>query len=216
MSSLPVACEKLCSCNVDPNRTKLIVITGGPGAGKTAILEILKKMLCQHVLVLPEAASIIFGGGFWRLKTPVSARAAQRAIFHVQRELETIALDEKTWALGLCDRGSIDGLAYWGPGEEDFFSSFGTSLENEYKRYQAIIHLKCPSDGMGYNHQNPLRIETAEEAKIIDDRIEEIWSKHPNYKAIPAYSDFTKKAEESFVAIKGLLPSCCQKNVQLT
>lgn len=213
MLTLPIACEKNCACNVDLNNAKLIVLTGGPGAGKTAILETLKKMLCHHVLVLPEAASILFGGGFWRLKTPVSLRSAQRAIFHIQRELEVITLEEKMWARGLCDRGSIDGLAYWNTSEDDFFKAFNTTLQKEYDRYQAIIHLRCPNEKTGYNHQNPLRTETAEEAQIIDNRIKEIWSKHPNYKEIPAHSNFTKKVEETFNALKNLLPSCCQKNL---
>ena len=69
----------------------MIVLTGGPGAGKTAVLEMLRKEVCPHVAILPEAAGILFGGGFWRLPTDSARAAAQRAIFRVQRELETIA-----------------------------------------------------------------------------------------------------------------------------
>jgi predicted ATPase len=42
---------------------KLVVLTGGPGAGKTALLEVVRRHFCEHVVVLPEAASIVFGGG---------------------------------------------------------------------------------------------------------------------------------------------------------
>lgn len=212
MSTLPIACEKLCKCDVDTSQTMLIVITGGPGAGKTAILESLRKLLCQHVIVLPEAASIIFGGGFWRLKSVEAAKASQRAIFHVQSELETIVHTEKTWAIGLCDRGTLDGMAYWTGSEQEYFSSFKTSLLEEYKRYHAVIHLRCPTENMGYNNQNPLRTETPEQARIIDDRIAEIWSRHPNYKAIPAYPNFAEKVREAYTLIINLLPKCCQKN----
>lgn len=41
-----------------------IVLTGGPGAGKTALLELIRQSFCSHVTVLPEAASIVFGGGW--------------------------------------------------------------------------------------------------------------------------------------------------------
>ncbi len=55
----PCACES-------PHQGKRIALTGGPGAGKTAVLELLRKYFCKHVRVLPEAASILFGGGFPR------------------------------------------------------------------------------------------------------------------------------------------------------
>ena len=31
-----------------------VVLTGGPGAGKTAALEMIKQSFCEHVRVLPE------------------------------------------------------------------------------------------------------------------------------------------------------------------
>lgn len=39
---------------------KLVVITAGPGDGKTDILETVKKTLCEHVAILPEVASLFF------------------------------------------------------------------------------------------------------------------------------------------------------------
>jgi broad-specificity NMP kinase len=38
-----------------------MVLTGGPGAGKTAVLELLRHSLCDDVAILSEAAGIIFG-----------------------------------------------------------------------------------------------------------------------------------------------------------
>lgn len=58
---------------------KRVVLTGGPGAGKTALLELLRQSFCEHVRVLPEAASIVFGGGFPRGNDLLNQRAAQRA-----------------------------------------------------------------------------------------------------------------------------------------
>jgi predicted ATPase len=51
-----------CECR-DIHHTRRIVLTGGPGAGKTATLEMIKHAFCEHVRVLPEAATIVFGGG---------------------------------------------------------------------------------------------------------------------------------------------------------
>ena len=56
--------QLLCGCKELVHQTKFIVITGGPGAGKTAALEMVKKSFCNHVVILPEAASILFSGGF--------------------------------------------------------------------------------------------------------------------------------------------------------
>jgi hypothetical protein len=58
-----------------------VVITGGPGAGKTAVLELVARSFCPHVAILPEAATIVFGGGFPRHTTTVGLMAAQRAIY---------------------------------------------------------------------------------------------------------------------------------------
>jgi predicted ATPase len=105
-----------CKCR-EPHAHRRIVLTGGPGAGKTAVLELIRQYFCAHVKVLPEAAGIVFGGGFPLGDALELRRAAQRAIFYVQRELEA-AGDANNPAIVLCDRGTVDGAAYWpGPGE---------------------------------------------------------------------------------------------------
>lgn len=103
--------------------------------------------------------------------------AAQRAIFYVQRELEASA-DAENAAIVLCDRGTIDGLAYW-PRPEDLWSSVGTTLEDQLRRYDAVIHLRTPAADGGYNHQNPLRTESAATASAIDQRLLAAWHGHP-------------------------------------
>lgn len=68
-----------------------IVLTGGPGSGKTACIELARRVFSHHVTTLSEAAGIVFGGGFPREPDVIARRCAQRAIFHVQVELERIA-----------------------------------------------------------------------------------------------------------------------------
>ena len=63
-----------CKCARMRHDPKLVVLTGGPGGGKTALLEMARRYFCQHVVILPEAASIIFGGGFPRLVAPGGRR----------------------------------------------------------------------------------------------------------------------------------------------
>jgi predicted ATPase len=187
---------------------KRIVITGGPGAGKTALIELLRKSTCEHVGFVQEAASILYGGGFPRSNDPLTLRAAQRAIYHVQRELEAIVAPEVRVAI--CDRGSLDGLAYWPGDEETFFRSLGTTREAELARYDVVIHLHTPGEGEGYGHRNPLRIETSDEATAIDERIVHAWRGHPHRHFIAASGQFVAKTRRAVTLLRGMLPAECR------
>lgn len=198
-----------CGCTNQVHTTRLVVLTGGPGAGKTAVLELVRRMLCRHVALLPEAASIIFGGGFPRRDTLPARRAAQRAIVRVQQELERWITHEEPVAVGLCDRGVLDSLAYWPGPAEDFFTELGTTREKELARYAAVIHLRTPPGDGGYNHRNPLRTETPEEAAVIDARIEQVWRDHPRRFIVPNTPDFMEKAQHALMHIRAELPECC-------
>ena len=171
------------------------MLTGGPGAGKTAVLEVVQRQFPPRVAVLPEAASIVFGGGFPRRTTHLGKRASQRAIFHVQRELETLVNDDNETDMVVCDRGTLDGLAYWPGDAEDFFRELGTSRDEELRRYAMVIHLRTPTADGGYNHRNPLRTESAEDAARIDATIHGIWAAHPRRIVIESSSAFVEKVE---------------------
>ncbi|USN51934.1 MAG: ATP-binding protein [Myxococcales bacterium] len=189
-----------------------MVVTGGPGAGKTAVLEMLRRTLCPHVVILPEAASIIFKGGFWRRPSVAGRRASQRAIFHVQHELEQLVEDEGNTAIALCDRGSLDGLAYWPGSHATYFKQLKTTYEYELFRYEAIIHLETPSKLSGYDHSNPVRVEDAHQAHLIDKKLKLVWSKHPNRYFVKSTVDFMEKARLAINLIEQILPHCCGKD----
>ncbi len=188
-----------------------MVLTGGPGAGKTAVLELIRQSFCKHVLVLPEAAGVIFGGGFPRGTHEEQRRSAQRAIFYVQRELEHAASAPMP-AIVLCDRGTVDGSAYW-PGPGDLFSSVGTTRQEQLGRYDAVIHLRTPTAEGGYNHDNPLRIETAAVARVIDDKIAEAWAKHPRHFTVEPAPHFLTKAAQVLEFLRQEVPACCRSHV---
>lgn len=214
MTSSAKNCDRPCPCKVVSHDTQLVVITGGPGAGKTATLELVAKVLCEHVVVLPEAASILFGGGFWRLDSSSGRRAAQRAIYHVQAELQTLALEEKKWSMALCDRGTLDGLAYWPGKESEFFAALHTDLEKEFQKYRAVIHLCSPTVENGYNFQNPVRVESADTAAKIDSKINDIWKTHPDYHVIESTNDFIEKVHRAADLIQSFVPKCCMEHLE--
>jgi predicted ATPase len=202
----------MCDCSEIHERRR-VVLTGGPGAGKTAILELVRHHFCKHVKVLPEAAGILFGGGFPRADLPAVRQAAQRVIFHIQRELETLA-DLENPGIVLCDRGTVDGNAYWS-GAGDLWSSVGTTLEQELRRYDVVIHLRTPAATKGYNHRNPLRTESAEDAEAIDRRILRSWETHPHRFIVESSADFLEKASRALEILRNEMPECCRKNIPL-
>ena len=201
-----------CGCTKLAHDCKLVVLTGGPGAGKTAVLELAKKALCEHISILPEAASIVFGGGFPRKPTPIGKRGAQEVIFHVQRGLEKISIEEKQFAVALCDRGTIDGLAYWPGSEKEFWEQAGTSREAELERYEAVIHLRTPSLAQGYNKNNPVRTESDLEAQRIDELLIAAWKGHPKHYIVESHDDFVSKAMRAIEIINRQLPECCRQH----
>ena len=202
-----------CDCT-EHHESRRIVLTGGPGAGKTAILALLHESLCEHVKALPESASVVFGGGFPRSDRPGARDAAQRAIFYVQRELERAA-DSENPAIVLCDRGTVDGAAY-SDSPEDFFRSVGTSLAEQLARYAAVIHLRTPSAEGGYNRQNPLRTESASDAAALDKKIAHVWAQHPRVLIVENMPDFLTKARIALDFLEREVPKCCRGHFERT
>jgi predicted ATPase len=202
---------KPCACTV-AHRRRRVVLTGGPGAGKTAVLELIRLFFCVHVRTLPESAGIVFRGGFPRTERLEHRQAAQRAIYHVQRQLETTE-DVDNAAVVLCDRGTVDGFAYW-PGPGSLWESVGTTHEAELARYDAVIHLRTPTSPDEYGGRNALRIETLEEAAAVDARIADAWGPHPRRFTVDATPDFLTKAAKALQLLRDEVPECCRKDVR--
>ena len=107
----------------------------------------------------------------------------------------------------------FDGAAYWsGPG--DLYSAVGTTLSQELGRYRTVIHLRTPTSPDAYGRENPLRIESLEEAAAIDGRIAEQWGKHPNRYLIDSTSDFLTKAARALAILREQVPECCRHHVK--
>jgi hypothetical protein len=100
----------------------------------------------------------------------------------------------------LCDRGTIDGLAYWPLSPERYFSDVASSLEAELARYDAVIHLRTPGRGAGY-HKNGVRTEAAEDAEAIDDRLLAAWNAHPHRFIVENSMSFMDKARRALSII---------------
>jgi predicted ATPase len=172
-----------------------IVVTGGPGGGKTTAADMFRREIGERIVIVPEAATMIFSGGFPRYDAPPTAiSAVQRAIYHVQRNLEDVQAAKYHDRILLCDRGTIDGAAYW-PGEpEEFYEAMGTTLDEEMSRYDGVIFFESAAvGGMGIEGGNPARRESLEEAVALDRSLHAIWSQHPRFKVVHHHESFLKK-----------------------
>ena len=189
-----------------PTKCKFIVLTGGPGAGKSAVMVAIRQIFTEKTIaILPEAASIVYSGGFPRHNNPVSVRAAQRTIVRVQEELERYTEEEGSVSLALCDRGIVDGAAYWPEGPSAFYQAIGITREEAFARYDTVIHMRTPTLELGYNHANPMRTETPEQAAILDAKTELVWDGHPNRFIVPATETFSEKLEHVTELIRAAL-----------
>ncbi len=169
-----------------------ITVTGGPSGGKTTLLESLKREFAKDIAIVPEAASILYRGGFPRGATPEARVCVQLAIFHTQLNLEEFVRHTRASPLMICDRGSLDSIAYWPFPEDHFYKSIGSSQDRELQRYDWVIHLDT-APMTDYDETNPIRTESFAEAMTLNDRVKEAWRKHPRRVIIPGQTDFLTK-----------------------
>ena len=188
-----------------------IVLTGGPGGGKTTAADLFRREIGERVVLVPEAATILFQGGFPRSRDPRAQRFAQTAIFHVQRDLEEVQASLYPGRALLCDRGTVDGAAYW-PGEpHDYFNAVGTTLDAEFRRYDAVIFFESAAvGGATIEGGNPMRNESVEEAVALDGKLRALWSRHPRFVLVPHNPSFFKKISFGLAALESMVALLAQ------
>lgn len=184
-----------------------VVLTGGPGGGKTTAADLFRREIGDDVVIVPEAATTLFLGGFPRTDDPLARRAVQTAIYHVQRNLEDIQSALYPERMLLCDRGTVDGAAYWPEDSaQDYFTSLGTTHEAELARYDAVLFFESAALGdMSIEGGNPTRIEDNRQARALDACLRTLWSAHPRFVLVPHTTSFFKKITYALAALEGLV-----------
>lgn len=176
------------------NVKKRIVLTGGPGGGKTTALDLIRREFLGKIATVPEAATMIFSGGIDRSTSEHVLKTQQIAIFNLQKHLEDIQRATFDHSIILCDRGSLDGLAYWPESDNSFFQAMDTTLEDELLRYDAVIFFESAAkSGESIKSNNPIRNESEKAAIELDDKLQSIWSNHPNFNLIHSSESFINK-----------------------
>lgn len=192
----------------EPPRLTRVALTGGPGGGKTTAADLFRRELGPSVVVVPEAATLLFSGGFPRYRSIAARRAAQTAIFHVQRGLEDAQADVFRGRVLLCDRGTIDGAAYWPDGPQTFFAAHDTTLDEQLSRYDAVLFFQtAAAGGSSIEGGNRWRTESAEAALAIDRTLRDLYEPHPRFVAIPHATSFIQKVTDGVNALLRLTAS---------
>ena len=183
-----------------------IVLTGGPGGGKTTALDLFSREFRKEIITAPEAATLLYTGGIRRSKDPDVVKAIQKTIVNLQKDLECIAEAGCHTKAIVCDRGTLDGLAYWPDSKESFFEMIGSTKEKEYARYDAVLFFETGAISNGdIATNNLIRNETNQEAIILDQKLKDIWQDHPHFIVIKSSDSFLQKIEDGVNAIIDLL-----------
>jgi predicted ATPase len=166
----------------------LIALTGGPCGGKTTLIDELSRdsRWAGRFVALPEA--ITQAGRLGGIS--ITEKAFQKEMVRTQIIQEDKAHRGEATGLVICHRGSLDPLAYWldrGWPEAEFFEYTGTTFQQHYRRYTAVIHLVTAADGAEHAYRRwpeAHRHERVEDAIRLDQRLEQVWSGHSQYHRI--------------------------------
>ncbi|QXO15970.1 MULTISPECIES: AAA family ATPase [Vibrio] len=183
-----------------------VVVTGGPGGGKTTALDLFRRELGKQIVVVPEAATLLFSGGVTRCNNEQAIKMVQKTIFQLQRNLEDIHKLQYPDRLLVCDRGSLDGLAYWPNSESDFFKQVNSTFEKEIARYDAVIFFEsAAASGKDISSNNPTRNESLAQAAKLDKKLQRIWSRHPHFYFVGSSESFVRKIMFGIMTLENVI-----------
>ncbi len=167
-----------------------IVLTGGPGAGKTCIAQRLAIAHPQRIVLAPVAATLVYArlGQRWDELDDAGRCQVQRHIYQLQIEQEQRARQQHPDSILLADRGTVDGSAYWPHGPDDYWRDLGVSRQAELARYDAVIWLESSAAIGLYDGDatNACRFEDTAGAIACGQRLAEVWQAHPRFFRVPA------------------------------
>ncbi len=195
-----------------------VVLTGGPCAGKTSCLRALRTHFGEQIITVPETATLLLDSGFPppshpRIRTFQDEwiRSFQGAILSIQQTLEEtcerLALNCGA-RLIVCDRGVLDGAAYWPGGRQAFLHHFGLSVEDCFARYHGVLHLQSLAESHPHlygSENNAIRYECVTDALGVERAARAAWEGHPRRIVLPAEEELQTKITRVLEYVQELL-----------
>lgn len=194
-----------------------IVITGGPCSGKTSCLKAVQEQLGEQVAIVPEVATMLLNGGYPRPSVPVAdwpaeySRLLQKTVFDLQHSLEEacrLIAQEANKTILVCDRGLLDGAAYWPDGLEAYLKHFNLCIHATHAQYDAVVHLESLATAMPEQFStanNQHRYESLAEAQERERATCQAWLQHPLRLFIPGNQSLGTKIEQVLVLVRSFL-----------
>ena len=174
-----------------------IVLTGGPGAGKSVVTAALARRHPERFVLVPEAATQVYAAlaTRWDRLDPAGRRDVQRRIYFLQVEQEQRLAESNPGKTLLLDRGTIDGAAYWPEGPADYWRVLGTRHGDELARYAAVVWMQSGAALGVYDghHSNACRFEDAQAAIASGNLLKALWAGHPRLAVVDAYPALDEK-----------------------
>ena len=184
-----------------------IVITGGPCAGKSSAMAMLKQRLENnglHVITLREVATEILGAGFsydpsrWQKNCDFQKHLLKYILERENRYYAMIKdLSTDRHSVILCDRGALDAIAYMGrEAFREMAGNLGYSIPGLLERYKAVIHMVTAADGAEHAYtleNNENRNESPTLARELDKKTLSAWQGHQHHTVIDNSTDFEGK-----------------------
>ncbi|HEY0009192.1 MAG TPA: ATP-binding protein [Tepidisphaeraceae bacterium] len=174
-----------------------IVLTGGPGAGKSVISRAIASRHGDRFVVVPEAATAVYAdlGTRWDRLDLTGRRRVQRQIYQHQLAQEERLVRQYPNHTLLLDRGTLDGAAYWPDGPDAYWADLQTRAQTELNRYDTVLWLETAAalgiyDG---DASNPVRFESPAAAVASGRVLLALWGDHPNLHRVDAFVQLEDK-----------------------
>lgn len=186
---------------------KKIVLTGGPGGGKTTVLPICTERLLSagyEVINVAEAATTVMNSGIKVNNGVVSVLEFQRFLLKYQlfweNAIKSIKFKSDRPLVILLDRSIIDSKAYINDEEwKKLLIEFALSESEVFQRYDSVIHLVTAAYGAenAYTceNNNQRGEKSIEEARRVEDKVKAAYYGHLNVRYIDNSTNFDGKIQ---------------------
>lgn len=188
------------------SRIKKIVLTGGPCAGKTRLLDDIENYLREkgyYVITLPETATQLIGSSMLPCMDREQILIFQDIVLKMQKLKEQEALRyaenilEEKKVIILCDRAIMDNRAYL-ESQEDFeflLNKNGLDEQEVIHSYDLVIDLISTATCKSELYQlDGIRKENVKEAALLDKKTTLAWIAHPHLKVIKPTEEIEEKS----------------------